>query len=52
MVTALKLVVVLVAGLLVMLLAAGQLGLLKGKIPSNLGVNDGRLKPPANNPTA
>ena len=52
MVTALKLVVVLVAGLLVMLLVAGQLGLLKGKTSSNLGVNNGRLKPPANNPNS
>ena len=52
MITALKLVVVLVTGLLVMLLVAGQLGLLKGKMPSSLGVKDGRLKPPANNPNS
>ena len=52
MVTALKLVVVLITDLLVMLLVAGQLGLLKGKTPSNLGVKDGRLKPPANNPNS
>lgn len=52
MVTALKLVVVLVVGLLVMLLLAGQLGLLKGRTPANLGVKDGRLKPPAHNPNS
>ncbi|MBX3587375.1 MAG: DUF1499 domain-containing protein [Ramlibacter sp.] len=52
MITALKLVVVLVAGLLVMLLVAGQLGLLKGRVPSDLGVKEGRLKPPANRPNS
>ncbi len=29
------------------LLAAGQFGLLKGAMPSDLGVKDGRLKPPS-----
>jgi len=52
MITALKLVVVLLAGLLVMLLVAGQLGLLKGKVPSNPGVRDGRLKPPSRTPNS
>jgi len=52
MVTALKLVVVLVAGLLVMLLVAGQLGLLRGRVPTDLGVKNGRLKPPALNPNS
>jgi uncharacterized protein (DUF1499 family) len=52
MATALKLVVVLLAGLLVMLLVAGQLGLLRGRMPPDLGVKAGRLKPPANNPNS
>lgn len=52
MFTALKLVVVLVAGLLAMLLIAGQLGLLKGKPPTDLGVRDGRLKAPAKTPNS
>jgi len=52
MITALKLVVVLLAGLLVMLLVAGQLGLLKGKVPSNPGVRDGRLKAPSRTPNS
>jgi uncharacterized protein (DUF1499 family) len=52
MITALKLVVVLVAGLLVMLLVAGQLGLLRGRPPTDLGVRDGRLKAPAKTPNS
>ncbi|MHB1200669.1 MAG: DUF1499 domain-containing protein [Polaromonas sp.] len=52
MITALKLVVILVAGLLAMLLAAGQLGLLKGRPPTDLGVRDGRLKAPAKTPNS
>ena len=52
MITALKLLVVLVAGLLVMLLVAGQLGLLRGRPPTQLGVRDGRLTPPATTPNS
>ena len=52
MITALKLLVVLVAGLLVMLLVAGQLGLLRGRPPTQLGVRDGRLNPPATTPNS
>lgn len=52
MLTALKLVVVLIAGLLAMLLVAGQLGLLRGRMPPDLGVKSGRLKPPAQNPNS
>jgi uncharacterized protein (DUF1499 family) len=52
MLTALKLVVVLLAGLLVMLLVAGQLGLLKGRMPPDLGARNARLKPPAHNPNS
>lgn len=52
MISVLKLVVVLLAGLLVMLLVAGQLGLLRGRVPTDLGVKNGRLKPPALNPNS
>jgi uncharacterized protein (DUF1499 family) len=34
------------------LLLAGQLGLLKGSPPSDLGVTDGRLKPPSKTPNS
>ena len=34
------------------LVVAGQLGLLAGKAPARLGVTDGRLKPPANTPNS
>ena len=42
------LIVVLAAGLVV----AGQLGWLAGQRPTDLGVRDGRLKPPPQTPTA
>lgn len=35
-----------------LLVAAGQLGLFKGAMPSNLGVKDGRLKPPSRTPNS
>ena len=31
---------------------AGQLGFLTGKVPQDLGVKDGRLKPPSNTPNS
>ena len=34
------------------LIIAGQLGLLSGKAPSNLGVKDGKLKPPSKTPNS
>ena len=43
---------VLVAVLAVALVLAGQLGLLKGTPPNNLGVRDGRLKPPSGGPNS
>ena len=52
MLTALKLVLVLIVGLLVMLLVAGQLGLLSGSMPPDLGVKNGRLKPPSHSPNS
>jgi uncharacterized protein (DUF1499 family) len=41
-----------VAALPLALLAAGQLGLLAGRAPTDLGVHDGRLKPPARTPNS
>ncbi len=34
------------------LVLAGQVGLLKGKAPSDIGVHDGRLKPPSPTPNS
>jgi uncharacterized protein (DUF1499 family) len=39
-------------GLAVLLLACGQAGLLRGTTPSNLGVREGRLKPPSKTPNS
>jgi uncharacterized protein (DUF1499 family) len=36
----------------IILVIAGQLGLLTGKAPTNLGVKDGRLKPPSKTPNS
>lgn len=36
----------------VALLVAGQLGLLKGTMPNDLGIKDGRLKPPSRTPNS
>lgn len=38
--------------LVVVLVVAGQLGLLQGKRPGHLGVKDGRLKPPSRTPNS
>lgn len=43
------LVMVAIAALLFL---AGQLGILKGTVPTDLGVKDGRLKPPARTPNS
>ena len=39
--------VIVVVLLVVVAVAAGQLGLLQGKAPTDLGVRDGKLKPPS-----
>lgn len=41
-----------VLALALLLIAAGQMGLLQGKRPGNLGVKDGRLKPPSRTPNS
>ena len=38
--------------LVLLLIGAGQLGLLQGQRPSNLGVRDGKLKPPSRTPNS
>lgn len=43
---------VLVLLLVLALVIAGQLDLLAGKLPANLGVTDGRLKPPSKTPNS
>jgi len=48
----LKWIVIVVLGLAVAVLLIGQLGLLKGKPPSRLGLTDGRLKPPSKTPNS
>jgi uncharacterized protein (DUF1499 family) len=48
----LKWLAIVVVALIVLAVLAGQLGLLQGKPPSNLGVRDGRLKPPAKTPNS
>jgi uncharacterized protein (DUF1499 family) len=41
-----------VALISIALVVAGQMGMLRGKTPSNLGAKDGRLKPPARTPNS
>lgn len=41
-----------VLGLAIVLLVAGQLGLLSGRQPANLGVREGKLKPPSKTPNS
>jgi uncharacterized protein (DUF1499 family) len=52
MLSILKIFLYLIAGLLVAVLAAGQLGFLKGRAPGDLGLKNGQLKPPAMNPNS
>src|SRR5438045_446161 len=42
-----KLLLVAIVALAVIAIAAGQLGFLRGEKPDDLGVRDGRLKPPS-----
>lgn len=45
-------VVLFLAGLVLVTVVAGQVGLLKGHPPADLGVRDGRLKPPSLTPNS
>jgi uncharacterized protein (DUF1499 family) len=48
----LKWLVIGIAVLVVAALLAGQLGLLQGRAPNNLGQRDGKLKPPSKTPNS
>jgi len=48
----LKWMLVIVVAVAVISIVAGQLGWLQGTPPSNLGVRDGRLKPPSTRPNS
>ncbi len=52
MLTIVKLLVLIIVGLAVALLVAGQMGLLRGTAPTDLGVKNCQLKPPAMNPNS
>jgi uncharacterized protein (DUF1499 family) len=41
-----------IIGIALALVIAGQLGLLRGSVPQDLGVKDGKLKPPARTPNS
>ena len=47
-----KLLALVLLGLALLLLVAGQLGLLAGSEPSNLGLREGKLKPPGKTPNS
>jgi uncharacterized protein (DUF1499 family) len=48
----LKVLLILLAVAAVLLVAAGRLGLLRGKAPGDLGVRDGKLKAPSTTPNS
>jgi uncharacterized protein (DUF1499 family) len=48
----LKWLLIALLALPVLLLLAGQAGLLRGQAPNNLGVRDGKLKPPSKTPNS
>ena len=52
MMSILKILVVVMAGLAVALLVAGQADMLRGAAPTDLGLKNGQLKPPANSPNS
>jgi uncharacterized protein (DUF1499 family) len=47
-----KWLVIVIVVLVVAALLVGQLGLLQGKAPNNLGLRDGKLKPPSKTPNS
>lgn len=47
-----KWLVMALVALPVLLLLAGQMGLLRGQAPGNLGLRDGKLKPPSKTPNS
>jgi uncharacterized protein (DUF1499 family) len=47
-----KWLVILIVVLVVAALVVGQMGLLQGRAPNNLGLRDGKLKPPSKTPNS
>ena len=45
-------IAVAIVGIALALVIAGQLGLLRGSVPQDLGIKDGKLKPPARTPNS
>jgi uncharacterized protein (DUF1499 family) len=45
-------IAIVIFGIALALVIAGQLGLLRGSVPQDLGVKDGKLKPPARTPNS
>ena len=52
MMSLLKIPVVIIVALGIALLVAGQTGMLRGAAPTDLGLKNGQLKPPANSPNS
>ena len=52
MMSLLKIFFVIIVALAIALLVAGQMDMLRGAAPTDLGLKNGRLKPPANNPNS
>ncbi len=48
----LKWLLIALVALVLLVIAAGQMGLFGGRMPGNLGVRDGRLKPPSKTPNS
>jgi uncharacterized protein (DUF1499 family) len=48
----LKWLLITIVLLVIVVALAGQLGLLRGRAPADLGLHDGRLKPPSTNPNS
>ena len=52
MLSALKWLLVVLVGVPILAVIAGQLGAFSGRAPNDLGVKDGKLKPPASTPNS
>ena len=52
MMSLLKIFFVIIVALAIALLVAGQMDMLRGAAPTDLGLKNGRLKPPANSPNS
>ena len=52
MMSLLKIFFVIIVALAIALLVAGQMDMWRGAVPTDLGLKNGQLKPPANNPNS